>query len=150
METEAIVNSRPLTPVSDDPTDLEAVTPNNFLIGRANPEIPPDTAVDETTTHRKRWRLVQYISQQMWKRFRLEYIPQLSPRAKWRRPVRQICENDIVLITDDKLPRCQWSLGRVIKPLPGEDGTVRVAEIRTAAGTSVRPVSRLCLLEAQE
>ena len=38
-ETEALVNSRPLTEVSSD-SGLEAITPNHFLISRANPVLP--------------------------------------------------------------------------------------------------------------
>ena len=35
VETEAVLNSRPLTSVSDDLNDYEALTPNHFMIARA-------------------------------------------------------------------------------------------------------------------
>ena len=37
---EQTLNARPLTSVSDDPDDLEALTPNHFLLGRANLATP--------------------------------------------------------------------------------------------------------------
>lgn len=36
VEAEVIVNSRPLTGVSDDINDNETLTPNHFLIGQAS------------------------------------------------------------------------------------------------------------------
>ena len=37
---EQTTNARPITPASDNPKDLEALTPNYFLLGRANVYIP--------------------------------------------------------------------------------------------------------------
>lgn len=62
LETEAIVNSRPLTPVSDDPNDFEALTPNHFLIGRASPNSPAGRFEEREINSRKRWRMVQALA----------------------------------------------------------------------------------------
>ena len=40
-EVEGLLNSRPLTHVSTDPDDYQALTPNHFLIGCASPNLPP-------------------------------------------------------------------------------------------------------------
>jgi len=41
VEAEDIVNSRPLTVVSDDINNYVALTPNHFIIGRASKNSPP-------------------------------------------------------------------------------------------------------------
>ena len=48
------INSRPLTPVSADPFDLGAITPNHFLLGNQAPGIPSFIGVDEFD-HRRRY-----------------------------------------------------------------------------------------------
>ena len=40
-EVEAVMNSRPLTTVSSDPTDTEALTPNHFLLRGPSTVLPP-------------------------------------------------------------------------------------------------------------
>ena len=42
-EIEAILNSRPITPMSNDPKDLQPLTPGHFLIGA------PVTSINDTT-----------------------------------------------------------------------------------------------------
>ena len=40
-DIESIMNSRPLIAISDDINDLEALTQNHFLLGRASSNLPP-------------------------------------------------------------------------------------------------------------
>ena len=67
-EIEAIINGRPITKVSDDPRDSEALTPNHLLLLRAGPLLPPGKFVKEDSYTRRRWRQVQYMADVFWRR----------------------------------------------------------------------------------
>ena len=43
VDVEKMLNDRPITPVSSDPLDLEALTPSRILLLRQNSSLPPDT-----------------------------------------------------------------------------------------------------------
>ena len=63
-------NARPLTPVSTDPEDLEAVTPNHFLLG--GPLVPdPARYID----CRKIYKVAQAFNQMIWNQWVKMYLP---------------------------------------------------------------------------
>ncbi|XP_044174392.1 uncharacterized protein LOC122958023 [Acropora millepora] len=150
-EVESLLNSRPLTHVSVDPKDLEAITPNHFLIGRNSPNIPPDVFDERDLNSRKRWRQAQTLTDHFWRRWLREYVPALTERRKWRTRSQSDAQiGDLVLVVEDNLPRGRWNLGRVVKTFPGDDGLIRTVEVQTKQGTFKRPVAKLCLLEEAE
>ncbi|XP_015775684.1 PREDICTED: uncharacterized protein LOC107353815 [Acropora digitifera] len=148
-EVEAIVNGRPITKVSDDPRDPEALTPNHLLLLRAGPSLPPGYFEKSDNYSRRRWRQVQYLADLFWKRWTREYLPSLQERQKWEKASRNFAVGDVVLVLDESLPRCSWPLGRVIEVFPNRsDGLVRSVRLKTTSSVLVRPVNKLVLLEA--
>ena len=144
---ENVINNRPLTVVSDDPNDLEPLTPNHILQLRSGPTLPPGKFVRQDLYCRRRWRQVQYLADIFWLRWLKEYLPTLQLRSKWLQKQDNVAEDSVVLVIDDNLPRNCWLLGRVIKTMPGSDGLVRSVEIKTRNGVLIRPVHKVCLLE---
>ena len=150
-EVEAILNSRPLTKVSDDPNDLQALSPNHLLLLRAGPECPPGIFAKNDQFSQKRWRQVQYLSDMFWKRWIKEYLPSLQKRMKWSELQRNVDTGDLVLVVDDSAPRCSWPFGRVLEIYPNKDDKyVRVAQVKIKSGTFLRPISKLCVLECAQ
>ena len=146
-EAEFIVNSRPLTHVSADGADLEAITPNHLLLGRPACCLPPGLFDATEPPCKKSWRRVQCISDQFWKRWLKEYVPCLTQRRKWQQEQRNLQIGDLVLLVGDNVPRGLWPLARVARIFPGADGRVRSVELRCRQKVLQRPVSKVCLLE---
>jgi len=149
-EVQGILNSRPLSPVSSDPKDLEPLTPNHLLLLRSNPNLPPGIFSKDDVYSKRRWRQIQYIADIFWRRWLKEYLPTLQERAKWTNPRRCLVINDLVLIADENVCRGNWPLGRVIEVFQGKDGYVRTAKIQTSSTILTRPVTKLCFLEGEK
>ena len=147
-QVEALLNNRPLTYIADHPEELEPLTPNHFLTGGSNPQVPADVVAPAETCHRRRWKHAQQLVEHAWRRWLREYLPSLNTRKKWAQDETSLKEGDVVLVVDPNAPRGHWQLGRVAKTLPGSDGIVRAAEIATAKGFFTRPVARLCRLDS--
>ena len=152
-EIESLLISRPLTHVSVDPQDLEAIiiTPNHFLIRRNSPNVPPDVFDERDLNSRKRWRQAQTLTDHFWRRLLREYVPALTERRNWRTRSQTDAQiGDLVLVVEDNLPRGRWNLGRIVKTFPGDGVFVRTVEVQTKQGTFKRPGAKLCLLEEAE
>ncbi|GFU96805.1 integrase catalytic domain-containing protein [Trichonephila clavipes] len=63
---------------------------------------------------------------------------------------RPLTVGEVVVVKNSLKNRTLWSLARVIQLIPGKDGHVRVARVKTETGELVRPVQRLYNLELQE
>jgi len=146
-EVEFIMNNRPIVAASDDPADLEALTPNHFLLQRKVAGLPPGVFVKEDHLGRKQWRKVQYLTDAFWKRWISEYLPTLTERGKWLRDQQDVRVGDLVLILDENVPRNKWNLGRVTEVFVGRDSRVRSAKVKTSSTELHRPVLKLCLLD---
>ena len=90
-EVEAILNGRPLTKLSDDPTDLEPLTPNHILLMKGKPVLSPGLFSKDDVYVKRRWRQVQYIADLFWKRWVQEDLPLLQERQKWNQKRRIFC-----------------------------------------------------------
>ncbi|GFW95024.1 integrase catalytic domain-containing protein [Trichonephila clavipes] len=113
-ECEHVINSRPLTYISEDVNDLSPLTPAMFL-----QEIETSDANSES-------------------------------KPQHHRKLRPLTVGEVVVVENSLKNRTLWSLARVIQLIPGKDGHVRVARVKTETGELVRPVQRLYNLDLQE
>ena len=151
-ETEAIVNSRPLTVDNlSDPESPSPLTPNHILTMKTKPVLPPPGVFQRADLYsRKRWRRVQHLSSEFWARWRKEFLHSLQERSKWTRPRRNMQVGDVVIVKDDNKARNRWNLARVIETYPNKaDGLVRSVKVAIgdpslpSTGKRVHPLSVL-------
>ena len=127
---ESLLNSRPLTTVSDDPNDDRVLTPNHFLIGQIGGDFVSESVGTEPFNPRKRWRRLQDLTRDVWNRWIEEYLPQIRSRKKWYCRKDNLRVGDVVVVIDPGTVRRQWNVGRIVQTYPGPDGLVRVVEVR--------------------
>ena len=145
-QIEGVLNSRPLCPMSSDPSDIRSLTPGHFLIGQPLNALPQHDLTDVPINRLKRFQLVQSLHQHFWSRWRLEYLNNLQSRIKWRKYSKNLKVGDICLLFDEDVPPGKWPLGRVVALYPSKDGNIRVVDVKTENNVLRRPIVKLVLL----
>lgn len=149
-EVEAILNDRPITKLSEDPMDLEALTPNHLLLLKTKPILSPGLFVKEDLYLRRRWRQVQYMADLFWKRWTQEYLPLIQERQQWSKVKRNFGPGDIVVVVDSTAPRGSWLMGRILETKADAQGLVRTVRLQTKNNILDRPITKICLIKETE
>ncbi|XP_068707410.1 uncharacterized protein [Montipora foliosa] len=139
-EVESILKSRPISAVSGDPCDLEALTPNHLLLLKSEAPLAPGLFQNKDLLSRRCWRQVQYLADVFWRRWCKEFLPLLQIRQKWVRPRRNLAVGDIVLVATESSHRNSWPLGKIFEVFPDKRGFVRRAKVSMKSGVFERPI----------
>ena len=153
QECACILNNTPLWEYSNDPNDPRPLTPAMLLNLRSDPpsSVNVYTERDFLAYGSKRWRRIQFLSDQFWSRWKVDYLQSLQRRNKWHSEKRSLKVGDIVLLKDSS-KRYQWPIAKVLSVKKSKDGLVRSADVVTSSrnsnGTKLfsRPISELSLL----
>lgn len=158
-EAMATVNSRPLSLLDLNNPETLPLTPNCLINGKPEPTNAPPGVFSEAEYSQKRWKRVQAISEEFWRKWRDGYYKDITARQTWKEDHENLKVGDVVLVMDKDLPRNHWKLGIVDQVHPGDDGLVRKATVRlancwldnrgkqlAAATLLQRPVQKLILL----
>lgn len=149
-EIEAILNSRPLFTVYNDPADPEVITPSHFLIGRPMTAIPEPTYTDVKISRLTRWQHMQLMREHFWRAWSRDYLSSLQPRKKNRMEIANVRPGMIVLLQDKNQPPLHWKLGRVTAVYPGPDNLVRAVDVYSEGTTFRRAITKLSILPIED
>ena len=154
-EVACVVNERPLTFVGSEQGDLQPLTPNMIVYGHHLKTLPY-TRLSEDDLEDQDFQLPEslhdlfstaaMVRQEVTNRVYSEYIDILRERQSYDQkgsanPVEPK-SGDVVLVHSED-PRKFWVMAVIEEVLPGPDGAIRVARIRTPTGRTMRAIKKL-------
>jgi len=135
IEVKSIVNSRPLTYVSDDSEGVNyTLTPSHLIYGRKMSNIPNVGHYEVISTNENLSTRAKRHRTLLSKQWRRQYLLSLREvhsghhRNSSERPVKL---GDVVVLYDELTKRAFWELGIVTELLTGRDGLTRAAIVKT-------------------
>jgi hypothetical protein len=146
-QIEAIMNSRPLLPMTEDPNDVAALTPAHFLVGSSLHALPDPDLRQLPLYQVDHYQKLQLHAQKFWMHWRSEYLQELLKNTRCLMRNNEITPGKLVIVVDEMQPPIRWPLARIESIHPGRDGLTRVVDLRTANGGIItRPIVKICLL----
>ena len=145
-EVEAIINSRPLCPVSNDPNYVDILTAGHFIIGKPLVSLPEFIAPQAHLSYTDRFKQLQHIRQKIWNRYSTECLHYLQQRHKWISCQPNIVVGSLVLLKEENSLPLHWPRGRITAIHPGPDGLVRVVTVKVGNSLLKRSIHSVALL----
>ncbi len=150
VEIEAILNSRPMTPLNSVEADNLVLTPGHFLIGRPLVALQTKPADTSKITTLRRWQLVQRLSQDLWTTWKTQYLQSMQARSKWRTGGHQLHVGDLVFLKEETFTYRRWPLARVTAIYPGDDHITRAVDVDCEGKIYRRSTRHLIPLNIEE
>lgn len=146
----AIINHRPIVPVSSDAESPQVLTPSVLLTQKTDAATDSFEHLSEKEMYRSQWKYVQVLAENFWSRWRREYLPTLQQRQKWNQETPNVKEGDVVLLKDKDVIRNDWPMGIILRAFPSSDNLVRKVEVRVLRNGNtavfIRPITEIVKL----
>ena len=102
-QIEEQLNSRPLTPLSEDPSEMNVLTPGHFLIGTPLTALPENDVSNQPENRLRRYEQLQRLVLLHWNRWQREYLNELHNYGQRVSPVERVEEGQVVLLKEDNV-----------------------------------------------
>uniref|UniRef100_A0A914EKC3 Integrase catalytic domain-containing protein n=1 Tax=Acrobeloides nanus TaxID=290746 RepID=A0A914EKC3_9BILA len=165
-QTESVLNSRPLTYVSDTVDDCRVIRPIDFVNYQVDVKTKMLTDFDSTNDSAykpeitSREQVLEIVAQEekylnrLWIDFYSFYLKALRERHRMehKQPKNVVPRppqvGEVVILYEECAPRAEWKLGRVSELKQSSDGEIRAVKVRTPNGKELeRPVNLIYPLE---
>ena len=131
---EQLLNVRPLTAVGSDVSDLDYSTPNHSLSYSSFVYLFIEIVQTNDHSHRRVFGKAKSYTELIWRRWLMEYVPQLQTMSNWFcHSTVPILIDSLVWLVDSSSPKKKYPLvGRVVKLNTADDSIARSATIGTS------------------
>ena len=143
METQNLINSRPLWPPNEGESDDPPITCNDLLRPKGLNRHPDHL---NQGSPRSRYNYIQRLCDEWWRIWLKNFLPNLQVRNKWWKSRESLEIGDVVLLIDPNISRGKWHMGKILEVFPSLDGRIRSVRVRTSNGIYDRPITKLTLL----
>ena len=147
-QAERIVNDRPLTAVREEMGEPTPIRASDLLQPKSSRFVAINLPLSQLVE--RRWRLVNDLTAEFWKKWKRDYLATLQERQKWIRMQRELRVGDVVITEVESTPRTFWPLGVIEQVVADGDGLVRTVEVKTSNGTCRKDIRKVYLLEGAE
>ncbi len=128
-ETAMVINGRPLRVSSSAPDVVQAVTPNDLILGHTGQPAPINDYEQERWVP-ARLRFMGEVTRRFWGQWTVRVLPNIMRAQKWHQSHPNVGVGDVVLILYDSRVTQQYKLGRVVAADPDDDGKVRTVTVQ--------------------